>query len=114
MKIKNELKENEHKKDELQKDLPKLLNENAEIKTTSENWSESFVRFLTNPVVASLLTTFGFLGILFELQSPGWGIPGIVGLVCLVLSLSASFIARLATMNDIHHQKSFFRAQDTL
>ena len=75
--------------------------ENADIKTTSENWSESFVRFLTNPVVASLLTTFGFLGILFELQSPGWGIPGIVGLVCLVLSLSASFIARLATMNDI-------------
>ena len=74
---------------------------NADIKTTSENWSESFVRFLTNPVVASLLTTFGFLGILFELQSPGWGIPGIVGLVCLVLSLSASFIARLATMNDI-------------
>ncbi|MBT4149498.1 MAG: nodulation protein NfeD [Candidatus Marinimicrobia bacterium] len=81
--------------------LSSLGFENADIKTTSENWSESFVRFLTNPVVASLLTTFGFLGILFELQSPGWGIPGIVGLVCLVLSLSASFIARLATMNDI-------------
>ena len=45
----------------------------AEIKSTGENWSEAFVRFLTNPVVASLLTTFGFLGILFELQSPGWG-----------------------------------------
>ena len=47
---------------------------------TSENWSEKVVRFLTDPVVASLLTTFGFLGILFELQSPGWGIPGFVGL----------------------------------
>ena len=81
--------------------LSSLEFENADIITTSENWSELFVRFLTNPVVASLLTTFGFLGILFELQSPGWGIPGIVGLVCLFLSLSASFIARLATMNDI-------------
>ena len=58
------------------------------------------MRFLTNPVVASLLTTFGFLGILFELQSPGWGIPGSIGLICLILSLSASYIAELATMND--------------
>ena len=66
-----------------------------------ENWSEDIVRFLTNPVVASLLTTFGFLGILFELQSPGWGIPGFVGLTCLVLSLSASYIAQLATMSDM-------------
>ena len=73
----------------------------AEIKNTKENWSESIVRFLTNPVVASLLTTFGFLGILFELQSPGWGIPGSIGFVCLALSLGASFIARLATMTDV-------------
>jgi len=66
-----------------------------------ENWSEDIVRFLTDPVVASLLTTFGFLGILFELQSPGWGIPGFVGLTCLILSLSASYIAQLATMSDM-------------
>ena len=52
-------------------------------------------------MVASLLTTFGFLGILFELQSPGWGIPGFVGLTCLILSLSASYIAQLATMSDL-------------
>ena len=58
------------------------------------------MRFLTNPVVASLLTTFGFLGILFELQSPGWGVPGTVGLTCLILSLGASYIAELATMTD--------------
>lgn len=68
---------------------------------SKENWSEVVVRFLTNPVVASLLTTFGFLGILFELQSPGWGIPGMVGLTCLILSLGASYIAELATMSDM-------------
>lgn len=74
---------------------------NAEVKTFSENWSENLVRFLTNPVVASLLTTFGFLGILFELQSPGWGIPGTFGAVCLTLSLSASVIVKLATKSDL-------------
>ncbi len=71
------------------------------VRQNIENWSENLVRFLTNPVVASLLTTFGFLGILFELQSPGWGIPGFVGIVCLILSLSASYIAQLATMSDM-------------
>lgn len=74
---------------------------NATIRSAKENWSENFVRFLTNPVVASLLTTFGFLGILFELQSPGWGIPGTFGAVCLALSLGASYIVRLATMTDL-------------
>ncbi|MBC8216054.1 MAG: nodulation protein NfeD [Candidatus Marinimicrobia bacterium] len=75
--------------------------ENAEIRVAKENWSENLVRFLTNPVVASLLMTFGFLGILFELQSPGWGIPGTFGAVCLALSLGSSYIVELATMSDL-------------
>ena len=81
--------------------LDSLGYSSAQIIESTENWSENIVRFLTNPVVASLLTTFGFLGILFELQSPGWGIPGFVGLTCLILSLSVSYIAQLATMSDM-------------
>lgn len=81
--------------------LSELGISNASVRSAKENWSENFVRFLTNPIVASLLTTFGFLGILFELQSPGWGIPGTFGAVCLALSLGASYIAHLATMTDM-------------
>ena len=89
-------------KAETLKDLINLLGYSEFIlKEKMENWSEKLVRFLTNPVVASLLTTFGFLGILFELQSPGWGIPGVVGITCLILSLSASYIAQLATISDM-------------
>ncbi len=87
--------------EDIQSLLDSLNYSNFTIIETAENWSEDIVRFLTDPVVASLLTTFGFLGILFELQSPGWGIPGFVGLACLVLSLSASYIAQLATMSDM-------------
>lgn len=83
-------------------DILELLDiQNPEIKETTESWSEVLVRFLTNPVVASLLTTFGFLGILFELQSPGWGIPGTIGFICLALSLGASYLAELATKTDM-------------
>lgn len=84
----------------LQEVLAALDLEGAQVRRAQESWSEDLVRFLTNPVVASLLATFGFLGILFELQSPGWGIPGTVGAVCLALSLGASYIAELATFTD--------------
>ncbi len=80
--------------------LEKLDLSDAEIKSTKASWSEAIVRFLTNPVVASLLMTFGFLGILFELQQPGWGVSGTIGAVCLALALGAGYIAELASVTD--------------
>lgn len=73
----------------------------ADVEKVEPTWSEAIVRFLTDPVVSSLLMTIGFLGIIFELQSPGWGIPGIVGLVALALFFSTSIIADLASMTDL-------------
>jgi len=64
-------------------------------------WSEAIVRFLTDPIVSSLLMTLGFLGLIFEIQSPGWGIPGSVGLLALFLFFSTSFIADLASMMEM-------------
>ncbi len=64
-------------------------------------WSEAIVRFLTDPIVSSLLMTLGFLGLIFEIQSPGWGIPGTVGLLALILFFSTSFIADLASMMEV-------------
>ncbi len=80
--------------------LTELGLESAIVKSTKANWSETIVRFLTNPVVASLLMTFGFLGILFELQQPGWGVSGTIGAVCLALALWAGYIAELASATD--------------
>jgi membrane-bound serine protease (ClpP class) len=80
--------------------LAKLGLEGAEVISTKATWSEAIVRFLTNPVVASLLMTFGFLGILFELQQPGWGVSGTIGAVCLALALGAGYIAELASATD--------------
>jgi len=81
--------------------LAELNLSGAEVKSTKANWAELIVRFLTNPVVASLLMTFGFLGILFELQQPGWGVSGTIGAVCLALALGAGYIAELASATDL-------------
>ncbi|WP_457651820.1 NfeD family protein [Rhodocaloribacter sp.] len=49
-------------------------------------WGERLLGILSNPNVAFLLLMFGFYGILFEFYSPGWGIAGTLGVICLVLS----------------------------
>jgi membrane-bound serine protease (ClpP class) len=81
-------------------DLPALLAglglANAEIKTLSENWAERVVRFLTDPVVASLLMTLGMLGLFVELRAPGVGLPGAVGVLGLGLFFWGHFIVSLA------------------
>lgn len=51
----------------------------------SENWAESFARFITDPTVSGLLMSLGMLGIMVELYSPGFGIPGTVGVTSLLL-----------------------------
>lgn len=80
------------------KDLLKEINlENAKIVDFSINWTESLRRFLTDPTVSSLLMTLGFLGLLFEIQSPGWGIPGSIGILSLLLFFGSTIDTGLAT-----------------
>lgn len=60
------------------------------------NWAERIARLLTDPYVSSILLTLGFLGLLSEVTSPGWGVPGTAGLVSLALFFGARLIAGLA------------------
>ena len=59
------------------------------------SFAERLVRFLTNPAVASLLISLGFLGLLAELTSPGFGVPGIAGLLLLGLFFWGHMLAEL-------------------
>ena len=78
--------------------LTDLNIDNYNIVTLDENWSEDLVRILTDPVVSSLLTTFGTIGIISELYSAGWGIGGTIGIICLTLALGAGYL----TLSLIH------------
>lgn len=57
---------------------------------TTELAMSSFERFmyaLSNPALALILLNLGILGIVFELQNPGAFLPGIVGVILLLLGL---------------------------
>lgn len=51
-----------------------------------------FVRYVTNPYVAPFLLAAAFLGMLLEAVSPGFGVPGLLG----VISLVAYFLGHVA------------------
>ena len=65
------------------------------------NWAEQVVRMLTHPVVSSLLMSLGFLGLLIEMRTPGWGVGGTIALVALALFFGSHYIVRLAGAEEL-------------
>lgn len=68
----------------------------AELRGTIPNWAEQVVRFLTTPIVSSLLVTLATLGIMLEIRTPGFGVPGAVGVGSLGLFLWGHWLVQLA------------------
>ena len=58
--------------------------------------AERIARFITNPVVSPLFLTLGFTGLVLELYTAGWGIPGTIGLLSLGLYFGGHLVAGLA------------------
>ncbi|MFN5152769.1 MAG: NfeD family protein, partial [Gemmatimonadota bacterium] len=73
----------------------------AEIVRLSPNWGEGFVRLLTHPVVASLLLSIATLGIIIELRTPGFGVPGGLGILSLILVLAGHYTVELVGWEEL-------------
>ena len=56
-----------------------------------EDWRITFFTVLSNPVIMSLLFIGLVIGFYIEINTPGFGVPGSIGVACLVLILLASF-----------------------
>jgi membrane-bound serine protease (ClpP class) len=82
------------------KDLDEVLQflnlPQAEVVHVEISWAEHLARFITHPIVASILLTLGSLGLIIELYTPGFGVPGILGISGLVLYFFGHTVAGLA------------------
>lgn len=58
--------------------------------------AENMAMFLTNPIVMTLLLFLGIAGVVIELLIPGFGIPGILGIVAFGLYFFGNYIAGFA------------------
>ena len=79
--------------DELLQDLGY---QDASVRTIETTFAESLAKFITNPVVIPILLSLASLGLILELYTPGFGLPGTVGLSSLLLFFYGHFVAGLA------------------
>ncbi len=75
--------------------------EQAPVNEATVNWAERLVRFLTNPVIAPFLLSLGFLGLIVEIKSAGFGLAGIAGLLSLAMFFGAHLLLGLAGAEDL-------------
>src|SRR5660398_2453 len=59
----------------------------VQVRTVEMGWQERFLYLIVDPNISFVLMLLGIYGLLFELQSPGLGAPGIIGVICLLLAL---------------------------
>lgn len=58
---------------------------------TYHDWKVSFFSFLSHPFISSILVMGLVIGLYMEMSTPGFGVFGTVGLICLGLVLLSSF-----------------------
>jgi len=78
-----------------------LTLEDAKIKYIYPNWAENVSRFVTNPTISSLLLSIGFLGLIIEFWTLGWGVAGTIGIISLSLFFGGHIIVGLAGWETI-------------
>ena len=67
----------------------RLATKGHPIESIEPGWRSRLLAVITNPNIAYILLLLGFYGLFFELASPGYVLPGVVGAICLLLALYA-------------------------
>jgi membrane-bound serine protease (ClpP class) len=64
-------------------------------------WSEDLYRWVTSPIVTSLLLLLGMGGLYMEIRTPGFGLFGVIGLVCLTVFFGSRYIVGMSEWIDL-------------
>jgi membrane-bound serine protease (ClpP class) len=65
------------------------------------NWAERVVRFLTNPIITSILMSVAIFGLIAEVRTPGWGLGGTMALLALALFFGSHLVVHLAEWDEL-------------
>jgi len=76
--------------------LVELGLQQSEVSEVTTSFTERFAKFLTHPIVVIVLLVIGIAGIVIELMFPGFGAPGILGIISLSMFFFGSYIAGIS------------------
>jgi membrane-bound serine protease (ClpP class) len=66
-----------------------LRTSGASVVVWEPDWRVRFLSVITDPTIAYVLMLLGIYAILFEFSNPGLVLPGVVGVICIVISMYA-------------------------
>lgn len=81
--------------------LAELQLGDASVQLAEVNWAERIVRFLTHPMVAPMLLSLGFLGLIIEIKTPTFGMAGLAGAAALSAFFGGHFLLGLAGWEEL-------------
>ncbi len=67
----------------------KLATAGATIERVTPDWRNQVLAVLSNPQIALIMMMIGIYGLFFEFTSPGFGVPGVAGLICILIAMYA-------------------------
>lgn len=67
----------------------KLATRGLATETVLPDWRQRLLSVIANPSFALILMMIGIYGLIFEFSSPGFGVAGVTGAICLLLGLFA-------------------------
>src|SRR5690606_11596803 len=66
-----------------------LATAGASVERQQPDWKHRVLAVLSNPQIAVVLMMIGIYGLFFEFTSPGFGVPGVAGAICIVVAMYA-------------------------
>ena len=85
--------------DSIEEMLQMMKIENVEPVRFQETWSETFTRFIGT--ITPYLLMIGLAALYMEIKAPGFGAPGIIGIICLALVFLNQYLVGLADYTEL-------------
>jgi membrane-bound serine protease (ClpP class) len=64
-------------------------------------WSEEMVRWLNSPAVMGVLVMLALLGVYIEFSTPGFGLPGLVAVICFAVIIGSKYLIGMANWVEV-------------
>ena len=73
----------------------------GEPKVLETSWSEQMVSWINSPGVMAVLVMLALLGVYVEFSTPGFGLAGIVAVICFAIIVGSKYLVGMANWVEI-------------
>jgi membrane-bound ClpP family serine protease len=73
-------------------DVKSLFQLEGDLPSARPNWALAFIEWLADPKIAGVLLFIGLFALIFEMSTPGFGVPGFIAGLCFLLFFWSQYL----------------------